>query len=138
MGGSSAYYSYPTLPHTSSSTLIPHDTSSSAPQVLEVAHAIYTKMDKPHDAMRVALRLNRRPLVEETFAACADPLAKKQLCYLLARHGFSLKLDEGVTEVRGGGCLEGCCGSDGLCSTESYGSSRTGCVWGTGWIASLR
>lgn len=24
---------------------------------------------------------------------------KKQLCYLLARHGFSLKLDEGPTEV---------------------------------------
>ena len=68
-------------------------------KVLEVAHTIYTKMDKPHDALRIALKLNRRELVESTFAACADPLAKKQLCYLLARHGFSIKLDEGPTEV---------------------------------------
>ena len=96
-----------------------------------MAHAIYTKMDKPHDAMRIALRLNRRPLVEETFAACTDPLAKKQLCYLLARHGFSLKLDEGVTEVRGDGCLEGCHGSDGLYSLMVHMGGKVihRCVW---------
>ena len=36
-------------------------------QVLEVAHAIYSKMNKWHDALRVALQLNRRELVESTF-----------------------------------------------------------------------
>lgn len=68
-------------------------------KVLEVAHAIYSKMGKWHDALRVALRLNRRELVEATFASCADPLEKKQLCYLLARQGFALKLDEGPAAV---------------------------------------
>lgn len=38
-----------------------------------------------HDALRVALRLNSRSDVEAVFAACSEPLAKKQLGYLLAR-----------------------------------------------------
>ena len=59
-------------------------------------------MGKTHDALRVALKLNRRELVESTFAGCSDPLMKKQLCYLLARHGFSLQLDEGPAEVWAG------------------------------------
>ncbi len=63
-------------------------------QVLEVAHGIYSKMGKWHDALRTALRINKREMVESTFAACKDPLEKKQLGYLLARHGFSIKLDE--------------------------------------------
>ena len=61
------------------------------------------KVGKTHDALRVALKLNRRELVESTFAGCSDPLMKKQLCYLLARHGFSLQLDEGPAEVWEGG-----------------------------------
>jgi 26S proteasome regulatory subunit N1 len=68
-------------------------------KVLEVAHHIYSKMNKWHDAMRVALRINRRELVESTFSSCVDPLEKKQLGYLLARHGFTLKLDEGVAAI---------------------------------------
>ncbi len=56
--------------------------------VLEVAHQVYSKQGRHHDAMRVALHLNRKEVVESTFAACADPLVKKQLCYLLARHGY--------------------------------------------------
>jgi hypothetical protein len=32
--------------------------------------------------------MNSRELVESTFAACKDKLVKRQMCYLLARHGF--------------------------------------------------
>ncbi|KAG1670671.1 hypothetical protein FOA52_010946 [Chlamydomonas sp. UWO 241] len=77
-------------------------------RVLEVSHAIYMKMGKMHDALRVSLRLNRRELVESTFAACADPLEKKQLCYLLARQGYALKLDEGVAAIADETLQESC------------------------------
>jgi 26S proteasome regulatory subunit N1 len=56
--------------------------------VLVVAHAIYTRMGKPHDAMRVALHLNRPETIAQTFAGCTDPLERKQIAYLLARHGY--------------------------------------------------
>uniref|UniRef100_A0A7S0WJK1 26S proteasome non-ATPase regulatory subunit 2 homolog n=1 Tax=Chlamydomonas leiostraca TaxID=1034604 RepID=A0A7S0WJK1_9CHLO len=67
--------------------------------VLETAHAIYTQMKKSHDAMRVALHLNKRELVEATWAGCGDALEKKQLAYLLARHGYRLNLEEGPAAV---------------------------------------
>ncbi|KAJ9513655.1 hypothetical protein QJQ45_015409 [Haematococcus lacustris] len=67
--------------------------------VLEVAHIIYSKMSKHHDAMRVALHINKRDVVEATFAACTDLLEKKQLCYLLAQHGYRLDLEEGTAAV---------------------------------------
>lgn len=57
-------------------------------------------MLKYHDAMRVAVRMNERDMIEATFAACADPLEKKQLCYLLARQGVTLDLEEGTAAVR--------------------------------------
>jgi 26S proteasome regulatory subunit N1 len=72
----------------------PEDTT-----VLECAHSIYLKLRKFHDAMRIALHLNRRETIESTFAACDDPLAKKQLCYLLARQGVTLNLEEGTCAV---------------------------------------
>lgn len=57
-----------------------------------------TPQGKHHDALRVALRLNSREDVEAVFAGCAEPLAKKQLAYLLARWG-----SEGSGCVWGGG-----------------------------------
>lgn len=56
--------------------------------MLEIAHTVYTAQKRYHDALRVALALNRRETVEATFAGCTDPLEKKQLAYLLARHGY--------------------------------------------------
>lgn len=67
--------------------------------VLEAAHTIYTKMGKHHDAMRVALHLNKRDVVEATFVACTELLQKKQLAYLLARHGYRLDLEDGPAAV---------------------------------------
>jgi hypothetical protein len=79
----------------------PEDTS-----VLECAHAIYLKLAKWHDAMRIALHLNRRETIEATFAACPDLLAKKQLCYLLARQGVPLDLEDGPCAVEDDGARE--------------------------------
>lgn len=69
--------------------------------VLKTAHAIYMKVGKMPDAMRVALKLCEQSIIEETFIACTDLTIKKQLCYMLARHGHPLKLDEGPCEVEG-------------------------------------
>mmetsp|Transcript_11472 Transcript_11472/g.20271 ORF Transcript_11472/g.20271 Transcript_11472/m.20271 type:complete len:903 (-) Transcript_11472:384-3092(-) len=74
--------------------------------VLQTAHEIYSKMNKYHDALRVALFMNKRDVVEATFAACSEPLEKKQLCYLLARHGYRLNLEEGVAAVADEGLRE--------------------------------
>uniref|UniRef100_A0A7S3QP44 26S proteasome non-ATPase regulatory subunit 2 homolog n=1 Tax=Dunaliella tertiolecta TaxID=3047 RepID=A0A7S3QP44_DUNTE len=65
--------------------------------VLETAYTIYSKLGRHQDAMRVALQLNRKELVESTFVACEDMLERKQLCYLLAKHGYRLDLEEGIT-----------------------------------------
>ena len=67
--------------------------------VLRLAMQLYLKHSKYHDALRVALRLNSRPDAEAAFAACTNPLEKKQLGYLFARHGFAVNLEEGPTAV---------------------------------------
>ena len=36
----------------------------------------------------------QRDLIEKTFASCPNLADKKQISYLLARHGYSLKLDD--------------------------------------------
>jgi 26S proteasome regulatory subunit N1 len=56
---------------------------------------------KYHDALRVALRLNEPATIESTFAACSDVLEKRQLGYLLARHGAwgAINLEEGPAAV---------------------------------------
>lgn len=69
--------------------------------VLSTAHKIFMKVNKLCDAMRVALKIGVQSTIEETFLASKDPLEKKQLCYILARHGHPLKLDEGPCEQEG-------------------------------------
>ena len=69
--------------------------------VLKTAHSIFMKVGKMPDAMRVALKLGLQNVIEETFIACTDITIKKQLCYMLAKHGHPLKLDEGPCEIEG-------------------------------------
>jgi 26S proteasome regulatory subunit N1 len=75
-------------------------------QVLQLAHRVYMAQHKYHDALRVALRLNEPATIESTFAACSDVLERRQLGYLLARHGAwgAINLEEGpaAVEVRQG------------------------------------
>jgi 26S proteasome regulatory subunit N1 len=69
--------------------------------VLKTAHSIFMKIGKMPDAMRVALKLGLQNVIEETFIACTDITIKKQLCYMLAKHGHPLNLDDGPCEIEG-------------------------------------
>lgn len=68
-------------------------------QVLHLAHRIYMRQKKYHDALRVALRINEPAVIEATFAACTDVLERRQLGYLLGRHGTTINLEEGAAAV---------------------------------------
>jgi hypothetical protein len=47
----------------------------------------------------MALKLGSRELAAEAFGACEDPFFKKQLAYILGRHGLMLDLEEGPAAV---------------------------------------
>jgi len=67
--------------------------------VLRTALSIYRKQGKFVDAMRVALKMNSKDDVEATFAACGDKQERRQLCFVLARQGFVLDLEDGPAAV---------------------------------------
>ena len=67
--------------------------------VFNAAFEGYLKVEKWHDAMRVALQMSSRERIERVFAACKGPLDKKQLAYLLARQGVVLDCEEGPCAV---------------------------------------
>lgn len=67
--------------------------------VLRTSHEVYMKMGMFHDALRVALKINEKDVIEETFATCDNPLEKKQLGYLLARHGVVVNLEDGPAAI---------------------------------------
>lgn len=69
------------------------------PQVLECAYRIYAKFKHYVDALRIALRLDRRDLVEKAFVDCADPIDRKQQAYLLARQGYVIDMEDGPCKV---------------------------------------
>ncbi|KAL3695426.1 hypothetical protein R1sor_009502 [Riccia sorocarpa] len=62
---------------------------------IDEAYQIYRKFGKYPDAMRVALRMDNLQYVKSIFKDCTDFLEKQQLCYILARQGVLLDLDEG-------------------------------------------
>lgn len=62
--------------------------------VLETAYNIFMKLKQYPDAIRLAMRMKRMSLVQETFAAEADAQGKKQLAYILGQHVSSLLLSE--------------------------------------------
>jgi 26S proteasome regulatory subunit N1 len=60
---------------------------------------VLAQVGKHSDALRMALKLGSRELAEEAFAACGEPIHKKQLAYILGRHGLVLNLEEGPAAV---------------------------------------
>jgi 26S proteasome regulatory subunit N1 len=62
--------------------------------LLKTALSIFRKFNQFPQAMRLALQLNDRALVEELFNSCSDPIVQKQLAYMLGRHQFYLELSE--------------------------------------------
>lgn len=69
---------------------VPYEAGGDDRTALRVAYQIYRAVnDCPH-ALILALRLGEPTLIHETFTACPDPLTKKQLAYILARHQYRL------------------------------------------------
>ena len=66
---------------------------------LAAAYTIYRKCGKHQDAMRVALKRNAGDDVVSTFVDTKDAVERKQLCYLLARHGYWLDFEDGPAAV---------------------------------------
>merc|ERR1719394_262830 len=62
--------------------------------LLKTALSIFRKFAQFPQAMRLALQLNDKALVEELFNSCPDPIVQKQLAYMLGRHQFYLELSE--------------------------------------------
>ncbi|KAI8912639.1 armadillo-type protein [Gorgonomyces haynaldii] len=54
--------------------------------IYKTAHQIYKTFGEYPAALQVALKLNDIELVKSDFAACPNPIVKKQLAFLLARH----------------------------------------------------
>ncbi|KAI9221766.1 armadillo-type protein [Blastocladiella britannica] len=70
--------------------------------VLRAAHDIYHRLGKLPEAMALALRLDNQELVQGDFVGCSDPVLRKQLAYMLARHGARVDTeDEEETEILG-------------------------------------
>ncbi|KAF5744081.1 hypothetical protein HS088_TW08G00674 [Tripterygium wilfordii] len=64
--------------------------------VLDIALTIYMKFEEYANALQIALFLDNMQHIKQVFTSCSDMLKKKQFCYILARHGITLELDEKV------------------------------------------
>jgi 26S proteasome regulatory subunit N1 len=57
-------------------------------EVLRVTMEIYRKLNKPTEAVRIAIRLGRKDIIKEIINSSEDNLVKKQIAYMLARHNL--------------------------------------------------
>jgi len=62
--------------------------------LLTTALDIFRQFKQYPQAMRLALQLNDKAIVEELFNSCPDPIVQKQLAFMLGRHQFYLELPE--------------------------------------------
>merc|ERR1712117_152414 len=62
--------------------------------LLKTAFQIFRKFDQYPQAMRLALQLNDKKMVEDLFNSCSDAIIQKQLAYMLGRHQFYMELSE--------------------------------------------
>jgi len=62
--------------------------------LLKTSLSIFRKFNQYPQAMRLALQLNDKELVEDLFNSCPDPIVQKQLAFMLGRHQFYLELSE--------------------------------------------
>ncbi|KAK8521161.1 hypothetical protein V6N12_005072 [Hibiscus sabdariffa] len=61
---------------------------------LDIAYCIYNRFEEFANALQIALFLNDDGHIISVFTSCDDLLKKKQICYILARHGKYFKLDD--------------------------------------------
>ncbi|XP_077235192.1 26S proteasome non-ATPase regulatory subunit 2 homolog A-like isoform X2 [Tasmannia lanceolata] len=62
--------------------------------VLDIAYTIYHKFEEYTSALRIALLQDNIQNLKQVFTSCDDLTLKKQFCYIIARHGLTLELDE--------------------------------------------
>jgi len=62
--------------------------------LLKTAFKIFRNFHQYPQAMRLALQLNDKQMVEELFNSCSDPIIQKQISFMLGRHQFYLELSE--------------------------------------------
>jgi len=62
--------------------------------LLRTALDIFRQFKQYPQAMRLALQLNDKTIVEDLFNSCPDPIVQKQLAFMLGRHQFYLELPE--------------------------------------------
>jgi len=62
--------------------------------LLTTALSIFRQFKQFPQAMRLALQLNDKAVVEDLFNSCPDPIIQKQLAFMLGRHQFYLELPE--------------------------------------------
>ena len=68
--------------------------------LLDILYTIATNNNDPINAIRVAIRMNDRKRVEETYFNCTDDTVKKQLCFDLARHRIFLQNENNEERVK--------------------------------------
>lgn len=66
--------------------------------LLKTTLNIFKKFDQYPQAMRLAMQLNDRMLIEEIFCNCPDRAIKKQLACMLARNQIFIEIDENVQD----------------------------------------
>eukprot|EP00960_Hanusia_phi_P025651 745798-Hanusia_phi.AAC.5 len=99
-------YSRIALYLTSCASYVPEPEDS---MIYNVVFQIYKKVNRFPEALRIAIRLNDAQLAEEVLTSCEDEDIKKQLAFMVARHG-ALNLtseDEALTEILGNTHLSG-------------------------------
>ncbi|CAA2982178.1 26S proteasome non-ATPase regulatory subunit 2 homolog A [Olea europaea subsp. europaea] len=62
--------------------------------VLDIAYTIYMKFEEFPRALQIALYLDNMQYVKQVFTSCNDLQKKQQFCFILARHGITLELDD--------------------------------------------
>ncbi|KAK1262269.1 26S proteasome non-ATPase regulatory subunit 2 1A [Acorus gramineus] len=65
---------------------------------LRTAYTIYLNFKDYTSSLRVALFFEDIQSVKRVFTNCEDLLQKKQFCYIIARHGMVLELDDEMAE----------------------------------------
>lgn len=75
--------------------------------LLKVAFLLYKRSDQYPDALRVAIRADKKEWMRELFTECKNDCIKKQMAYILGRHrsDFTYEDEEEINELMGNGPL---------------------------------
>ncbi|KAG9441817.1 hypothetical protein H6P81_017671 [Aristolochia fimbriata] len=66
--------------------------------VLDIAYTIYHKFGEYASALRIALAQDNLQNLKQVFISCDDLVQKKQFCYIIARHGYKMSVDEEMVD----------------------------------------